>query len=266
MNAKSVILDLYCCQGGASEGYVLAGFDVVGVDKEPQPRYPFPFYQGDALDVLRRLLAGETLPFRQGAFGVIRWLGLKDFAAIHASPPCQFYSLTWRINKSDFPDLIGPTRELLELTGLPYVIENVMDAAPEMVEPGMLCGEMFGIETYRHRLFEANWPLEVPEHPEHTAKTTKMGRRPVDGEYMHIVGNFSGVDKAREVMGMSWANRDGLREAIPPVYSEYVGGQLRRRLEMLDRARGHGYVSNTTPWWAEGHMFNEFGAIARGLR
>ncbi len=229
MSAKPVILDLYCCQGGASEGYVLAGFDVVGVDKEPQPRYPFWFHQGDAIDVLRRLINGESILFRRGED--TRWVSAKDLAAAHASPPCQFYSLTWRINKSDFPDLIGTTRYGLDLLGLPYVIENVVEAAPKMLDPGMLCGEMFGIETYRHRLFEASWPLEVPEHPEHIAKTTKMGRRPVDGEYMHIVGNFSGVDKAREVMGMSWANRDGLREAIPPVYSEYVGRQLRRHME-----------------------------------
>lgn len=219
---KPVILDLYCCQGGASEGYVLAGFDVVGVDKEPQPRYPFWFHQGDAIDVLRRLINGESILFRRGE--ETRWVCAKDLAAAHASPPCQFYSLTWRINKSDFPDLIGTTRQGLDLLGLPYVIENVVEAAPKMLDPGLLCGEMFGIETYRHRLFEASWPLEVPEHPEHVAKTTKMGRPPIEGEYMHIVGHFSGVGKAREVMGMPWANQDGLREAIPPVYSEYVGG------------------------------------------
>lgn len=231
--SRPKLLDLYCCQGGASEGYVLRGFEVFGVDNQPQPRYPFPFHQGDALDVLRRLIAGEAIPFQLGAFGIIRWMRLEDFDAIHASPPCQLYSLTHRINKSDFPDLIGPTRELLELTGLPYVIENVMDAASELIEPGMLCGEMFGIATYRHRLFESNVPMEFPEHPEHVARTAKMGRPPKPGEYMHVVGNFSGVDRAREVMGMSWASRDGLREAIPPVYSEYIGGQLLRHVRGL---------------------------------
>jgi DNA (cytosine-5)-methyltransferase 1 len=200
------ILDLFCCQGGAGTGYHRAGFDVVGVDIDPQPRYPFAFHQRDALDF-------------------VRWHA-RHFDAIHASPPCQLYSKTHRINRSDFPDLIGPTRELLEQTGLPYVIENVMDAEPELHDPVMLCGEMFGLETYRHRLFETNWGLTSPEHPLHVAKTTKMGRTPVPGEYMHVVGNFSGVDKGREVMGMPWANRDGLREAIPPAYSEYVGRQL----------------------------------------
>ena len=200
------LLDVFCCQGGASRGYVDAGFDVVGIDIEPQPRYPFSFVQQDALTFLAE----------HG----------HEFDAIHASPPCQLYSLTHRINKSDFPDLITPTRILLEQTGLPWVIENVVEAAPEMHDPVMLCGSMFGIETYRHRLFESNMSLAVPAHPEHVARTTKMGRRPVDGEYMHIVGNFSGVDRARGVMSMPWASRDGLREAIPPAYTEHIGTQL----------------------------------------
>lgn len=208
------LLDLFCCQGGASRGYADAGFDVVGVDIEPQPRYPFPFVQQDALTFLAE-------------HGI-------EFDAIHASPPCQLYSLTHRINKSDFPDLIAPTRILLEQTGLPWVIENVVEAAPEMRDPVMLCGAMFGIETYRHRLFESNLPLSVLAHPEHVARTTKMGRRPVEGEYMHIVGNFSGVDRARGVMGMPWASRDGLREAIPPAYTEFIGHQLISHLQEVN--------------------------------
>lgn len=216
------ILDIFCCQGGAGTGYHRAGFDVVGVDIDPQPRYPFDFSRGDALRKLRDLLEGDRV---WSTNGHDRYL-LEEFDAIHASPPCQLYSKTHRINRSDFPDLIGPTRELLAQTGLPYVIENVMDAEPELRDPVMLCGEMFGLETYRHRLFETNWGMTAPEHPPHVAKTTKMGRAPVEGEYMHVVGNFSGVDKARAVMGMPWANRDGLREAIPPAYTEYVGGRL----------------------------------------
>jgi DNA (cytosine-5)-methyltransferase 1 len=131
-------------------------------------------------------------------------------------------------------DFIVPTRRMFVeanysrvrqgLTEIPWVIENVPGSP--LLEPVELCGEMFGLQTYRHRLFETNWGLTAPEHPPHVAKTTKMGRTPVDGEYMHVVGNFSGVGKGREVMGMPWANRDGLREAIPPAYSEYVGRQL----------------------------------------
>ena len=208
------ILDLYCCQGGASQGYVDAGFDVFGVDLDPQPRYPFEFLQYDAIHFLGGLVGGGG-----------KWR-VEDFDAIHASPPCQAHTKAWKLNKREHPRLIAPTRGLLELTGLPYVIENVEEARDELRDPVMLCGETFGLQTYRHRLFETNWNLTAPEHPKHTARTTKMGRAPVDGEYMHIVGNFSGVDKGREVMGMPWANRDGLREAIPPVYAEYVGRQL----------------------------------------
>lgn len=214
------ILDLFCCQGGASRGYADAGFGVVGVDIEPQPRYPYRFHRGDAVRVLSRLIEGRAIEVGGLAYS------LEDFDAIHASPPCQLYSVTHRINRSEFPDLIGITREHLSASGLPWVIENVAAAAPQMCNPLMLCGEMFGLETYRHRLFETNWDLTTPPHPEHVARTTKMGRAPVAGEYMHIVGNFSGVDRGRRVMGMPWANRDGLREAIPPAYTEYIGRQL----------------------------------------
>lgn len=222
------LLDLYCCQGGASQGYEDAGWEVYGSDLLPQPRYRGWFYQGDALDVLRRLIRGEGIMFTRTRDGVrqFRTMFLHEFHAISTSPPCQLYSKTHRINLSDFPDLIGPTRELLVQTGLPWIIENVEDAAPEMRDPVMLCGAMFGIETYRHRLFETSFPIVPPEHPKHVAKITKMGRRPIEGQYMHLVGNFTDVDRGRRIMGMPWANRDGLREAVPPVYAEYVGRQI----------------------------------------
>ena len=199
------VLDVFCCQGGASKGYSDAGFNVVGVDLSPQPRYPFTFVQADAIAFISE----------HG----------HEFDFIHASPPCQRYSATQRIQGNDHPDLIGPTREALTATGRPWVIENVMDAAPELRNPVMLCGEMFGIRTYRHRLFESGggFSFEPPAHPSHRARTTKMGRPVQPGEYMHVVGNFTGVSEARDIMGMPWASRDGLREAIPPVYAEYVG-------------------------------------------
>jgi len=205
------LLDLYCCEGGASAGYVAAGFRVVGVDLYPQPRYPHPFHQRDAIEFVQRY----------GRF----------FDAIHASPPCQRYSRTQRLQGNTHPDLIGPTREAILATGLPYIIENVPDARPELNEPFELCGSMFGLETYRHRLFETNFPVMLlPPHFPHSVKTTKMGRRPQPGEFMHVVGNFSGIDRAREVMKMPWASRDGLREAIPPAYTEWIGRQLMEAL------------------------------------
>ena len=182
----------------------LAGFDVVGVDVAPQPRYPYPFIQADA----------TTLNF--GGFDLI-W----------ASPPCQAHTLAQRIQANEHPELIGPTRELLKASGVPYIIENVPGAP--LIDPVLLCGAMFGLRVYRHRLFECSFPVDVPPHPEHKAPVAKMGRPVKPGEFMHVVGNFSGVDTAREAMGIDWMVRDELREAIPPAYSEYLGRQFLSR-------------------------------------
>lgn len=198
------LLDLFCCQGGAGMGYHRAGFRVVGVDIAPQPRYPFSFYHRDALNFLK-------------TYG-------KRFDAVHASPPCQAFTNAQKIRGNRHPDLLAPVRELLLDLGKPYVIENVPQAP--LKNPAELCGAMFGLRTYRHRLFETNWDLVAPEHPKHTARTTKMGRSPVPGEFMHVVGNFSGVEAAKEAMGIDWMTRDGLRESIPPAYTEHIGRQL----------------------------------------
>lgn len=231
--SRPKLLDLFCCEGGAAMGYHRAGFDVYGVDIVAQPRYPFPFLHGDALTVLDVLLAGEGVTFVDPDAGG-RYLRLRDFAAVHASPPCQARTRAQKIQGNEHPLLIAPTRALLERTSLPYIIENVVpddaDIDP-LINPATLCGAMFGLETYRHRQFETNWDFAEPPHADHVARTTKMGRPPRDGEFMHIVGNFSGVARGREVMEMPWASRDGLREAIPPAYTEFIGAQLLQALE-----------------------------------
>lgn len=196
--------DWYCCQGGAGMGYSQAGFEIVGIDIEPQPRYPFEFIRGNAL---------QDDP--------------QDADAIHASPPCQFASKAQRIMNYEHPNLIPSTRLRLKEIGLPYIIENVEEARHHLVNPIMLCGAMFGHQTYRHRYFEiSGFHVPQPPHPEHTAPLAKMGRPKKPGEYAHYVGNFSGVQQAREDMEMPWANRDGLREAIPPSYTRYIGKYL----------------------------------------
>lgn len=200
------LLDVYCCQGGASAGYVVSGFDVVGVDLEPQPRYPYAFEEADAVEFI--LEHGH------------------EFDAVHASPPCQRYSKAQRIQGRDHPDLISATRAACLEVGIPYVIENVEDARDELINPAMLCGEFFGLRTYRHRLFEVSFMLETPLHFGHPERTVKMGRAVQPGDYYHAVGNFSGVDYIRQDMDVPWMNRDGIRECIPPAYAEFIGRQL----------------------------------------
>lgn len=206
---KPRLLDLYCCEGGAGMGYSRAGFEVVGVDVKPQPRYPFEFVRADVLSLSVEFLRG--------------------FDAIHASPPCQRYSKAQRLQGREHPDLIEPTRAKLRAVGRPYIIENV-EGSP-LLAPITLCGAMFGLRTYRHRIFETSWLALAPGHPPHTAPLRKMGRPIRDGEFMHIVGNFSGVAQAKAIMDMPWADRDGLREAIPPAYTEWLGKQLLAHLQ-----------------------------------
>jgi DNA (cytosine-5)-methyltransferase 1 len=191
-------LDLFCGAGGASMGLHHAGFEITGVDIEPQPHYPFKFHRADAL----------TFP-------------LDSFDFIWASPPCQAYTLCQRIRSNSHPDLISSVRERLEHCGTAWVIENVVGAP--LRKPVELCGTMFGLRTYRHRLFECSFPVRTPPHPAHTAPLRKMGRPLRAGEFMHIVGNFSGATEAREIMGTPWMPRDRMREAVPPAYAEYIG-------------------------------------------
>lgn len=205
------LLDLFCCQGGAGMGYHQAGFEVTAVDLFPQPRNPFPFVQMDAVEFLRKY-----------------W---RMFDAVHTSPPCQAFTNAQKLMGNEHPNLIEPIREILEEIGLPYVIENVPGAP--LNDPFELCGAMFGLGTYRHRLFETNFYVDIPAHPKHVARTTKMGRKPVDGEMMHVVGNFSGVEKAKKAMGIDWMTRDGLRESIPPAYTRHIGADLME--EVLNR-------------------------------
>lgn len=212
MSDRPRLLDLFCGQFGAGYGYHLAGFDVTGVDIRPvRPQHRPPgvhFVHADALEYL-------------DAYG-------HTYDAIHASPPCRAYSrarygapVAYR-----HPDLIPSTRRLLKASGRPCVMENV-EGAP-LVDPVLLCGAMFGLETYRHRMFETSFPLRLHPgvHPAHEALTARMGRPAAAGEFHSFVGNFSGLDKARKVMQMPWANQDGIRQAVPPAYTRFLGAVL----------------------------------------
>lgn len=192
-------LDLFCGAGGASKGLADAGFEVTGVDIHSQPRYPFTFHQADALEY-----------------------DLSGFDFIWASPPCQAFTRAQKLQNNTHPNLIEPIRQRLIASGRPWVIENVIGAP--LINPILLCGSMFpGLRVYRHRLFESSFEIIPPSHPDHVVRITKMGRRPVEGEFMHVVGNFSGVSAGREAMGISWMNRNELSESIPPAYSKFIG-------------------------------------------
>jgi hypothetical protein len=202
------LLDLFCGAGGAAMGYSRAGFDVVGVDINPQPHYPFEFHQADAM----------TYP-------------LEGFDVIHASPPCQAYTrktATWgraRVNVIEHPDLLGPIRDRLSANGAPYIIENVPGAP---IAAGMLlCGTMFGLAIRKHRYFETNWPMPIlaPSgcNHEHTydpwsgaGRTTQKLR---DAQGTPWIPMHSGSARAKGITG-------DLNNAIPPAYTEWIGGQL----------------------------------------
>lgn len=211
-------------------GYSRAGFEMVGVDHVEQPRYPFRCVVADAMDFLRGLVEGMT----------VRDWRLEDFCFIHASPPCQRYSFSKNIHKSGdrHPDLVGPVRDLLERTGKPWVIENVV-GAPMSGHPVELCGLMFGLRVLRHRLFESNLMLVQPTHPTHPAnlrtgtQTAKKGGRGngySTGEQglVCVAGhNFNRTAGAR-AMGIDWEmTTKELANAIPPAYTEYLGLQIR---------------------------------------
>ena len=235
-NRKPRLLDLFCCQGGAAKGYADAGFDVVGVDIDPQPRYPYPFIQADALDVLRTLTRAGLLEFTRPD-GTKEWFGLADFDAIHASPPCQSFLSLGAVNKAlgrdyDYPNLIGPTRDLLVDSGLPYIIENVEDAKTHLIEPARVCGTGLGRPLRRHRLFESNVPLTgvACAHSKFAEPRYWTGWRP-RGEkrlstVVQVYGNAGGQHEWPAAMQIDWMDRHGFVEAIPPAYTEHIGRQL----------------------------------------
>lgn len=213
------LLDLFCGAGGAAMGYHRAGFDVVGVDNRPQKNYPFTFHQADALEFC-------------AAHG-------REFDAIHASPPCQAYSAA-TADQGKHPNLYAPTRLLLQGTGLPYAIENVIGAP---YSHGVnLCGSMFGLAEngewiQRHRNFETSWLIWQPEcrHPENGRALLVTGHAFISA--VRDCGKHSRqgpFDLACRLMGIDWMTRRELVQAIPPAYTEFIGRQL---LAVLAHAR-----------------------------
>jgi DNA (cytosine-5)-methyltransferase 1 len=211
---KPRLLDLFCGAGGAGMGYHLAGFDVVGVDLEPQPRYPFEFRQADALE-----------------------FSLDGFDAIHASPPCQFHSdLKVMANaRTDHVNLIPPIRGRLLQAGVPYVIENVGGARKHLHSPTMLCGAAFGLGTAthdlaRHRFFETSFAVMGPPCAHRSRKVIGVyGDHARTDRRHHTRSQYNAEDSlryGREAMGINWMTWLELAQAIPPAYTEHIGRYL----------------------------------------
>jgi DNA (cytosine-5)-methyltransferase 1 len=216
------LLDLFCKAGGASMGYHMAGFEVVGVDKEPQPNYPFEFIKADALTV-----------------------DLSGFDAYAASPPCQGYSITQFQHPGKFhPQLIYPVRDRLRATGKPYVIENVELARDYMYDPVTLCGSSFGLRVRRHRVFETSgfripqlacnhaWQNRHKPYRLHLSEgrggERQSGMVPVYGGNQMVGGNEKFYKSV--AMGIDWMDPDELNEAIPPAYTLHIGKALMKQL------------------------------------
>jgi DNA (cytosine-5)-methyltransferase 1 len=223
MPARPRLLDLFCGAGGAAVGYFRAGFDIVGVDSVCQPRYPFEFVQGDAMEYVAE-------------YG-------HRYDLIHASPPCQRYTVGRHIHASGgrHPDLVSACRAALIASGRPWVIENVIGSP--LVQPVTLCGLMFGLGVLRHRLFESSAVLFAPPHPRHpahlttgtlTAKRGGRGNGYSTGAHglVCVAGNNFVREAGARAMGIDWPmTRRELANAIPPAYAEWIGRQLIARLD-----------------------------------
>lgn len=205
-------------------GYHRAGFEVVGVDCVEQPNFPFEFVQGDAIEYLKK--NGHL------------------FDAIHASPPCQGFSIATGKKKANYPDLLTPTRELLSVLGKPWVIENVMGAPVDKSKSIVLCGVMFGLKVFRHRYFETSFFLLAPSRPSHDGKSTgkipnkrtgktscSPGKKGKQG-FVTVAGGMRDRHYCMEAMGIDWEMKSReLANAIPPAYTEFVGAALWNHVE-----------------------------------
>lgn len=216
-DSRPRLLDLFCGAGGCTKGYQRAGFHVTGVDIEAQPNYcGDEFVQDNALAVLT-------------CFEVIdRCFG--PFDAIHASPPCQFKTAYKRRpdHVAESPNLIAPTRAMLERIGLPYAIENGEYACGHLRNPVMLCGSSFGLDVRRHRLFECSFPVLVPpcDHSWQTPRFPQATNRTNLWSTVEVGVWRIPLDVQQQAMEIDWMTLEELSEAIPPAYAEHVGSCL----------------------------------------
>jgi len=223
--SKPLLIDTFAGSGGAAKGYTDAGFDVIGIDNVNQPLYPYRFIQGDAMEFLQYMVEDKT------------WNGIEpeDVGWIHASPPCPAYStMNNRPKTSTSPKLIEPVRTQLRALanyGTQWVIESVEGARSYMENPLRLHGGMFGMRIYRPRLFETNAALAAPPRGGRPKNPVSVYGRYEDGRVLRnrVDGTqlvAASLREAQEAMGMPWADWTGIRNAVPPAYTEWIGRQL----------------------------------------
>ena len=216
MKQKLRLLDLFCGAGGAGEGYALSGFDVTGVDIHPQPNNPHRFIQSDALTYLVK-------------YG-------HQYDVIHASPPCQRYSVTSNMHPNKtYPDLIAPVRELLNKLEKPWIMENVPGAPMENYI--VLDGTMFNLRVIRRRYFESNIMLLARSPGKRKGYTSGKGKSYSsfdDGYYVTVAGNNYRYRDGCIAMGINWMTQTELSQAIPPAYTKYIGQQVFNHINLTN--------------------------------
>lgn len=233
MTTKPDVLDLFAGEGAAGEGYHRAGYNVHGIELAPARAKHYP-HRIDVRDALE-------YAYSHGS----------DYDLIHASPPCTGYSrgtaaLPDRLDR--YERLIEATREVLETTGRPYIIENVEDAKRELVNPLTLCWTEFHLPgsvvdedgtplwMRRHRLFESNVPLWGAGgcmHPRGMQCAGAYGgarRDKIEARTIRKGGYVPSRAIMQKLLDTPWMTEKGCQLALPVAYTEFLGTQVMEHL------------------------------------
>jgi site-specific DNA-cytosine methylase len=206
-------LDLCCGIGGITAGFDGGKWKRVGVDIVEQPDY-----------------CGEDF-FRTDAIKFALEHGRK-FDFIHISCPCQKHTtLTKGTNYGlEYTDIIPEARRALQSLNVPFMMENVVSAP--IRKDLVLCGEMFGLDVIRHRVFELHRvKVSQPVHVTHRGRVAGW-RHGVfyPGPYRAVYGDGGGkgsVPEWQEAMGINWSDsRYGIAQAVPPAYAKYISERV----------------------------------------
>lgn len=193
-----LMYDLCCGGGGVARVALAMGWQVIGVDNEPQAEYPSKFILADALNP----------PLQSGADLV--WI----------SPYCQGYSpMHWLRPETSKPRQVNEFREVARSLSRHYVIEN-SNTCEDLVDPIKLCGFMFGLPIIHHRKFECSFTVPQPAHVTHTGKWYQSAGH----------GNTS-LKRWQDIVGLPNMSLKSLAQAVPYAYTWYVLTWFKARTE-----------------------------------